>query len=330
MSEPQGSVDFSIVIVNYHAGALLQRCLETIYAQQTRFTFEVIIADNESRPAEAEALRTAFPQARLITNSENLGFAAGNNQGFALARGRYYLLVNPDVEVLPGAFEGIIGFMESNPACAVAGALLKNPEGGRDPSARRFISPWRNFLMLTGIAARLNRYRWFRDVDYSWFAHDRPLQVDWVPGTFTCYRRGIVDQLQGFDERFFLYYEETDFCLRAQRRGLQVWFTPAATVLHVGGGCSQTRSGQEALEKASSQVLRYRLMAEALYYRKNFGLFAELFALESEYLWHGIRRLWNLRPGRAHRRQASATLMKAIRTAQACTRRGAISPPRPW
>ncbi len=323
-------VDFSVIIVNYHAGRLLTRCLETVYRQETAYTYEVIIVDNESRPAEAAALAAAFPLARLVANSENLGFAAGNNQGFALARGRYLLLVNPDVEVLPGAFQGIIGFMEETPGCAAAGALLQNPEGGRDPSARRFISPWRNFLMLTGIAARLNRFRWFNDVDYAWFPHDRPLQVDWVPGTFTCYRRETVDRLHGFDERFFLYYEETDFCLRARRAGHQIWFTPAATVLHVGGGCSQTRSGQEALEKASSQVLRYRLMAEALYYRKNFGLLAELFALESEYLWHASRRIWNLRPGRAARRRASAGLMAAIRTAQRRTRYGAASPARPW
>lgn len=324
------AIDFSVIIVNYHGEALLMRCLETVFEQKTRYSFEVIVVDNESRDGVPEAIQTAFPSVHVIANTENMGFAAGNNQGFAVAKGRFFLLVNPDVEVLPGAFDGIIHFMETKPECAVAGALLLNPEGGRDPSARRFISPWRNFLMLSGIAARLSRFRWFGDVDYGWFAHDKPLEVEWVPGTFTAYRREVVKQLNGFDERFFLYYEETDFCLRAHRAGLSIWFTPDARVLHVGGGCSLTRSGQEALEKASRQVLRYRLMAEALYYRKNFGFGAAFWAMEAEYLWHGFRRIWNLRPGKKARREASAALMKAIREAVRRTDYGRVTPKRPW
>jgi len=324
-------MNLAVIVVSYNASGLLRDCLRSVFAQQCRYPFSVWVVDNASRDGSADMVAAEFPQAQLIRNPDNRGFAAANNQAFEVCGGEFVVLLNPDTVLEPDALQALAGFMERTPTCAVAGGFLRNPAGGRDPSARAFIGPWRKFLMMSGISARLARYRWFRDIDYGWFAHDRPLAVDWVPGTFTAYRRTALAQFGAFDERFFLYYEETDLCLRAHRAGWEVYFVPDAVVMHVGGGCSRTRK-DEPFDRSGAQVLSYRLRAECLYYRKNFGLIPLCCAMGEEWAWHQLRRLVNLRPGEAAaaKRAQSAQIAASIRRALRDTSYGGVCPPKPW
>ena len=321
----------AVIVVSYNAVGLLMDCLRSVFAQKCAYPFSVWVVDNASKDGSADRVAQTYPQVSLIRNPDNKGFAAANNQAFEKCDADYVILLNPDTVLEPDALERMAAFMEKTPSCAIAGGFLRNPAGGRDPCARHFIGPWRKLLMMTGVSARLSKFSWFNDVDYGWFAHDRPLAVDWVPGTFTCYRRSVLDTVGTFDERFFLYYEETDLCLRVRRAGWDIYFIPDAVVMHVGGGCSRTRK-DEPFDRSGAQVLSFRLKAECLYYRKNFGLLMLCAAMWEEWLWHQARRVANFLPGaeRAAKRAQSAQIAALLLRALKDTSYGRVCPPKPW
>jgi len=158
------------------------------------------------------------------------------------------------------------------------------------------------------------------------------LEVDWVPGTFTLYRREMLEETGLFDERFYIYYEETDLCRQAKQRGWQVFFIPNAEVVHVGGASSKTRKDQQ-FDTGASQVVKFRMRSEWLYYRKNNGMLAVLANSGVELGWHALRYVINLLPGRsdgaAKRRQSKSIMAQVIESLQD-TKFGSYAPPIPW
>lgn len=323
----------SIIVVSYNTREILAECLSSLFAEPGIEEVEVFVVDNDSADGSAAMVAEAFPTACLIHNRENLGFAAANNQAYARSRGDYIVLLNPDATLKTGSLDRALTFMEAHPACGVCGGLLLNAAGDRLPSARRFPNALTKFFMLSGLADRHPQSRLFGRYGFGFFDHRSPLQVDWVPGTFAVFRRSMLTQIGMFDERYFLYYEETDLCLRAKRNGWQVFFTPDAQIMHLEGASSKTREDEE-FEESGSQVLKFRMRAEALYFRKNFGLLsvvANMVLVEAG--WHLLRWLVNYLPNRerapAKRRQSldqASNILRALRD----TRMGRVSPPRPW
>ncbi|MCF8383066.1 MAG: glycosyltransferase family 2 protein [Chlorobium sp.] len=322
----------TIVIVSYNTREILQNCLEALYNGSGGIDMEVFVVDNDSRDNSAQMVRKTFPQVRLIANNANLGFAAANNQAFMLARGRYIILLNPDAYVGPSSIPNAVKFMDQKPQCGLCGGKIISPEGKLEPSARRFPSPLSKLLTITGLSVRfpdspiLNRH------EFGGFAHDRPLEVDWVPGTFTIIRKKMLEEIGEFDERFFIYYEETDLCLRAKKAGWSIFFIPDAEVMHIGGACSKTRK-DKTFDTGASQVLSFRMRSEWLYYRKNHGLMQLVASSGVELGWSAIRYTKNLilpSPG-AHEKKAaaSATISQIMRSLRD-TKFGTLSPKTPW
>jgi N-acetylglucosaminyl-diphospho-decaprenol L-rhamnosyltransferase len=321
----------SIIIVSFNTKSLLQQCLDSIFDNKTVHELEVFVVDNDSADDSVEMVNKCFPQVRLIANKINMGFAAANNQAFNLSTGAYIVLLNPDSRLQPHALDNAVAFMEAHPTAGICGCRLLNFGGQLEPSARRFPNSIYKLLMISGISAKFASSKILGRGDYKYFDHNSSIEVDWVPGTFSLVRREMLDELGFFDERFYLYYEETDLCLRAKRVGWKVFFFPGAEVIHAGGACSKTRKDMQ-MDIGGSQLLKFRYRSELLYFRKNFGLMAVLDNWGVEMGFHLLRYLTRLRPGSANRqkRQYSLAILRHGLQAFRDTHWGTVNPPTPW
>lgn len=321
----------SVVIVSYNTKDILRHCLQALFSYSAGIEIEVFVVDNNSKDGSARMVQTEFPSVCLISNSRNAGFAAANNQAFQLASGRYIILLNPDAYLQPLSLGKGIDFMDKHPLCGLCGGKIVSPEGRLEPSARRFPSAVSKLLTLSGISGKFSDSPILNRHEFGGFAHDQPMEVDWVPGTFTIVRKEMLNSIGFFDERFYLYYEETDLCLRAKKAGWKVYFIPFAEVIHIGGASSKTRK-DKAFDNKAAQVLSFRMRSEWLYYRKNKGLFALLTCAGIELLWYAARYTKNLIPAGDAEKKRLATMAVSQQIVQSLndTRFGSISPPTPW
>jgi N-acetylglucosaminyl-diphospho-decaprenol L-rhamnosyltransferase len=223
--------DFTVVIVNHETREHLRACLETVRAEGPG---EVVVVDNASTDGSAAMVRADFPEARLVENVDNPGYAAGVNQGInrgGACRAPFILLLNSDTRVKPGALEALGRELERHSRAAVVGPLLLNPDGTRQPSCFPFLTPF-NVLAMNTYLNRIVRYaRRFRPVYFPIPAGEVP----WVKGAAMAIRREAFEIVGGFDESYFLYAEEMDFCWRLRRSGWEIRFTPKAAVVHEEG-----------------------------------------------------------------------------------------------
>ncbi|NTU52437.1 MAG: glycosyltransferase family 2 protein [Chlorobiaceae bacterium] len=322
----------TVVIVSYNTREILANCLDALFRNSAGEAKEVFVVDNDSLDQSAAMVSEQYRQVRLIANHQNLGFAAANNQAFTQASGRYLVLLNPDAYVGPSSIPNAVAFMDSHPECGLCGGKIISPEGRLEPSARRFPSPLSKLLTLSGMSARFPGSTVLNRHEFGGFDHDHPLEVDWVPGTFTIVRKTMLDAIGPFDERFYIYYEETDLCLRAKKAGWKVFFIPDAEVMHIGGASSKTRK-DKTFDKAGAQVLSFRMRSEWLYYRKNKGLVTVVLSAGVELFWYLLRYLKNLllpTGDAGSKRMMASTTMRQIIRSLGDTRLGRTSPPAPW
>lgn len=226
--------DLSVSVVAYRTPELLRRCLSALSPE-----FEVFVVDNASDDDTSDLLGTDFPWVRRIANPSNVGFGAAHNQALRLASGRYWLVLNSDAAPLPGAVRTLIDFMDANPEVAVAGPRLRYPSGDIQPARRRFPTAATLFLEST----QLQRFWPDNRVLRRFYMQDRPedvvQDVDWLVGACLCVRASAASTVGLFDERFFMYSEELDWCRRFRRAGWRVSYVPTAEVLHLEGGSSR-------------------------------------------------------------------------------------------
>ena len=321
----------SVFVVSYNTKDILRQCLQALFTHSAGIEIEVFVVDNNSEDASLQMVQAEFPSVHLIANSKNVGFAAANNQAFRLATGRYIILLNPDAYLQPLSLDKGIEFMDKNPLCGLCGGKIISIEGKLEPSARRFPTALSKLLTLSGISGKYSHSPVLNRHEFGGFAHDKPIEADWVPGTFTIVRKEMLDSIGFFDERFFLYYEETDLCLRAKKAGWKVYFIPFAEVMHIGGACSKTRK-ERSFDNGAAQVLTFRMRSECLYYRKNKGVAAMLLSSGLELLWYAARYTKNLLPSvkSAKKRGEALEVSKLIIQSLKETNFGSISPPTPW
>jgi GT2 family glycosyltransferase len=227
------TLDLSIIVVSYNTKTVTLRCLEAIFADLPRLSNEVIVVDNASTDGSADAIRQSYPSVRVVSNSQNIGFAAGNNLGMKNAVGRCFLLINSDAFVQPGAVKAMMDFLAANSDVALVGPRILNADGSLQRSCFRFPSPGRAWVENLWISAPFGPDSVLGD--YRRWPHDREQEVDWVIGACFMVRREVYQQIGGFDERFFMYAEETDWQLRMRQAGWKIGFTPLARVIHLGG-----------------------------------------------------------------------------------------------
>jgi GT2 family glycosyltransferase len=233
LSAGSGSlVKLGIIIIHYNASEDLARCLESLAANPPHCDHDVIVVDNSSRDPGLPAVQERFPAVHWLLSSENLGYARGANRGMAALAADYYLLLNPDIVVLPGSLDALLAFADAHPRAGVIGPQLLNEDGSIQDSCRRFYTlrtlllrrtPLRHLAPRSAtVAAHL-----MRDFD-----HRTARPVDWVLGGCLLVRRSTLERTGPLDERFFLYFEDVDFCFRMWQVGHEVLYTPDARFVH--------------------------------------------------------------------------------------------------
>ncbi|MEA2014419.1 MAG: glycosyltransferase family 2 protein [Thermodesulfobacteriota bacterium] len=223
-------MDITIVIVNWKTRELLRDCLKSIYKTVQNITFEVIVVDNASQDDSVAMLEEEFPDVRIIENSKNRGFAAANNQAFAVMNGRYALLLNTDTVLTEDAVHELFAFMENHNDTAMAGGQLLNRDGSRQNSIANFPT------VLTLLAnTSLLEYLFPRRFPSKRYAHKEPLEVESVIGACLIVRKKAMDEVGMFDERYFFFLEETDWAYQMRVAGWKIYHVPSACIYHLQG-----------------------------------------------------------------------------------------------
>lgn len=248
----------SIIILSYNTRNLLRACLSSVNKILPQKDVEIIVVDNASSDESAAMVKKEFKNVRLIENSENAGFAKGCNLGASYAGGEYLLFLNSDTIVESDNLSIFLKDFSENTKIAIIGGLLKNNDGSTQRSYGNFYTLSRVFSMLF-----LGEKREISKIDTQ-----KRLIVDWVSGGFMMVRRDIFKKIKGFDEKFFMYIEDMEFCYRAKREGFLTLFDPLWGVEHVGQGSSNRNF-------AIVQIYKGLL----IFYRKHLGGF-QLFFLK--------------------------------------------------
>ncbi|MCF7820479.1 MAG: glycosyltransferase family 2 protein [Candidatus Pacebacteria bacterium] len=234
-------MDLSIIIVSWNVKEKLKENLKAIYASSGNFSFEIFVIDNNSQDGSTKMVKEMFPGVKLIANSSNLGFAKGCNQGLEKSRGRYKLLLNPDMRVFKNTLDLMLSILDKNPQAAISGCRLVNTEGEVVRQVRAFPA----FLDQLAIVLKiphifpkvLNKYLLPK------FDYGKDSQVDSIRGAFFVIREENFDLPIKLDERYFLWFEEVDFCRQAKKQDKEVWYFHEPQCLdYVGQSFSQLKS----------------------------------------------------------------------------------------
>ncbi|MBZ5591982.1 MAG: glycosyltransferase family 2 protein [Acidobacteriia bacterium] len=252
-------VDLSVVIVNHNHRPVIEKCFESLFSLPDHATFEVTLIDNTCADGTAEWVAARYPQVAVRRNQERRGFAANANAGMrALNRGRYALLLNPDVIAIPGLLDRLVAFMDAHPQAGIAAPQLYNDDGTVQPNCRRFPTP--GTLALRALRAdevwqstRVRRYLMDRESSGA-------IEVDWVTGALLVVRRVAIDDVGWLDEAYFLYWEDMDWCYRMRQAGWSVYRVPDAKAIH-----SQRREG---VRRPFSRAGREQVLGALRFFRK--------------------------------------------------------------
>lgn len=222
----------SVIIVNYRSAALTKACLESLMAQALPPDTEFIVVDNDSRDDSVHLLRADFPEARVIASRRNIGMAGGVNIGLGEARGEYYLILNPDIVVLPGAAQKLLDFMDRHAAVGLAAGKLISPNGQLQPSCYRFYRILTILYRRTFLGRTKRGQHEIARFLMNDFDHASVREVDWLQGACLLARAKAVEQVGGMDQRFFMYFEDVDWSRRFWQAGWRVNYVPQAVFSH--------------------------------------------------------------------------------------------------
>lgn len=248
-------MDISIIIVSWNVRDRLKENLSALFKSEGDVSFEVFVVDNNSKDGSAEMVRLEFPQVRLTANKENLGFAKANNQAIKQARGEFILLLNPDMRVLPDTLSNMVKWMRENKQASVASCHLIDESGNTIKHARKFPTVWDQLAIILKLPHLfpniLNGY--LRDD----FDYDKAAKVDSVRGGFFMINARALRATPLLDERYFVWFEEVDFCRQVYGDGGEIWYTPAARCVdYVGQSFKQLPRGK-AQKYFRDSMLKY-------------------------------------------------------------------------
>jgi hypothetical protein len=257
-SPPADGSRASVCIVNWNTRDRLAACLEALRDQAEAAPAEVIVVDNGSSDDSAAMMRKRFPWAKLIANDENRYYAAANNQGIEASRGRFVLLLNPDVELRPGALETMCRFLEEHEDAAAVACKLVLPDGTTQASCRTFPSPGVLVWEAMGLARILPRSRLFGAYRMTHWGYDEVAEVDQPMASCLMLRRAALDAVGLFDEQFPMFFNDVDLCLRLKQSGWRIYFTPEASALHHHGSATRLVRAEMVRESHRGLMRFYR------------------------------------------------------------------------
>ncbi len=290
--------DLSIIVVNYNVRDFLEQALRSLQRACRSLDTEIIVVDNNSIDGSVEMVREQFPGVQLIANTKNVGFSRANNQAMRRARGRYFLIINPDTIVQEDTLSTLVDFMDEHPEAGAVGCQILNPDGTFAPESRRsYPTPSTAFYRMTGLSRLFPKSKRFGRYNMSYLPEDQAAEVDALSGscmmvrrTALYYSREEVRELHAddadlrsardepsaggaglFDEDFFMYGEDLDWCYRIQQAGWKILYTPDTQIIHYKG---------ESTKKGELRYVRLFYRAMIQFTRKHFSdRYSRFFAL---------------------------------------------------
>jgi len=238
--------DLAVIVVSTNEGRWLRPCLSSVLARQGDCRLDLVVVDNESTD-DTRAVVSEFPGARIVP-SRNLGFAHANNRGLMTTTARYVLFLNPDTEIRSGTFEQLVQLLDERREVGLAGVVQVDAEGQIYPTIRRFPNALRALGTAFGSERLPIRPGWLLERELDLEPYERETDCDWTSGSFMFARREALESAGFMDERFFIYSEEPDLCLRLKHAGWQVRHLPQMTIVHHAGkaGIRPRMSAQDA------------------------------------------------------------------------------------
>jgi hypothetical protein len=237
--------DLSIIIINFNTKNLLKNCLDSIFGQTKDINFEVIVVDNGSTDFSQKMVKERFPQVLLVENQKNLGFAKANNQGAKLAKGDYLLFLNSDTLIVDNALYKLVKFAQKNKNLGLCAPTLLLEDGSFQKGA---FGPEPTLWQLT-----LGRFL-------------KTKKIAWLSGAALLIKKDLFEKLGGFDENFFMYYEDVDLGKRVREAGYEISVCPEARVIHFLG---------QSIKKNRQRKLLY-FQSQGHFYKKHYGFLAYL------------------------------------------------------
>jgi len=224
----------SIVIVNYDTSDLLRNCLNSVFSGQVEIA-EVWVVDNGSTDGSLEMIKTEFPSVNVIKNLSNFGYGFANNQAMKIASGKYFILLNSDTIISPGAFQRLALELDEHPDIGMAGPQLTNQDGTIQPSFGKFMNTWitfaYQFFLYKIIPVNFPLGDTIKPAQDSQYRHDH--EVDWLSGACLAVRRDAVDKAGMLDEGLFMYGEDMEWCWRIHNAGYRIRFCAEAKITHL-------------------------------------------------------------------------------------------------
>lgn len=270
--------DVSIIIVNYNGGEPVEQCVRSVHDNPTRRSFEVIVVDNASVDGSPERILRSYPGVRLLRRDQNYGLAKSFNHGVAAMRGRYLLSLDDGTQVLPGAIDALVDFLESHPKVGAAGARLYDPDMTIQQVARSFPHPLNAIFGRRSILAK-----WFpnhplikRYLMSEYDTAEEPFEIDWNSSAALMLRREVIDDVGAMDPRYFVYWADADWCFRIRKAGWDIFCVPPAKVQHL----ENLRTGYRPRPK-SRMIIDFHMGAYRFYRASSLGAWWSPLALVS-------------------------------------------------
>ena len=261
------NMGISVIIVNYKVKREIFECINSIYSSKPKTPFEIIIVDNDEVKTIGNDLKRKFPKAKYIESEKNLGFGGGNNLGAKFTKGEYLFFLNPDTKVLRNSIDNLFNFIKSNKNIGIVSPLLV--DGNHNPfktQSRKELTPI-NALYSFSVLRKLFPYRSiYNDKFFDTCDRSAPIETDAVPGAALMISKKLLDKVDGFDEQFFLFFEENDISKRIKNLGLKLYIDPNSKVIHkIGQSTAQIKNRENIFAKS-----------RLLYLRKHYGILKAL------------------------------------------------------
>jgi GT2 family glycosyltransferase len=271
----------SVIIVNYNGGELLIQAIASFQQWVKATSYEIILVDNASRDGSVERVKQLLPQVNVLLLENNVGFGRANNAGARAAQGKYLLFLNSDTIIREDMLTPLVSFLEEHESAAVVGPKLLNPDGtiqlsyGNEPG---ILGEAQSKQCRRKLESKHPHVR--QSIEQKLL---RQQEVDWLTGAAMLVRRSVFDSLGGFDEDYFMYFEDADFCTRVRKAEYKVVYFPETSLIHIGGKSVETISDTIAVEYRRSQLL---------FYHKHRNIFSRGIVRVYLFVKFGFKYLW--------------------------------------
>lgn len=255
----------SIIYINYNTRGLLKQSLKHLFMTAPALDFEVIVVDNDSSDGSVDMLKNNFPKIKIVRSKKNLGYAGGVNLGIKNSKGAYIAIFNPDIFIMKNSLELMVNYLDNNLSVGIVGPKLINADGSLQHSCFRYPKLFipilrRTFLGNTNFGKKeLDKYL-MKDFD-----HKESMEVDWLLGGALIIRKSTLEKINYLDERYFLYFEDTDLCRQSHSAGYKVVYFPSSKIIHLH---QRESVGSSALKSLFKKTTREHIKSGIKYFLK--------------------------------------------------------------